>query len=263
MVLLGTCCLLVFSWLCCSSTGSSSARAGCWPCAPAVDVAAVLELRYSRPVDLASLAASIQLVPDVPLSATADGATVRLRLSQPYRASGPLVVHLGGRDQQGQPLRQVRLQWDPRPLLLGLVSSPPGTTTGVGLAQWYVAAHHPMGERHQQCTAPGGWTGRCLCRGGGSPSARRTGLWRWNNPVWCCATSPQRSRRPRHHGPCQVPQPSTATSVAATRACCCSRASAVPSWSNPPTTDRFCRSSTPAGPGDWGGWGDKINPGER
>jgi len=99
---------------------------------PAVDVAAVLELRYSRPVDLASLAASIQLVPDVPLSATADGATVRLRLSQPYRASGPLMVRLGGRDQQGQPLHQVRLQWDPRPLLLGLVSSSQGQRLELG-----------------------------------------------------------------------------------------------------------------------------------
>ena len=93
---------------------------------PAVDAAAVLELRYSRPVDPASLAASIQLVPDVPLSATTDGATVQLRLSQPYRASGPLEVSLGGQDQQGRPLPQVRFRWDPRPLLLGLVSSPQG-----------------------------------------------------------------------------------------------------------------------------------------
>ena len=93
---------------------------------PAVDAAAVLELRYSRPVDPASLAPSIQLVPDVPLSATADGATVQLRLSQPYRASGPLEVSLAGQDQQGRPLRRVHLQWDPRPLLLGLVSGPQG-----------------------------------------------------------------------------------------------------------------------------------------
>ena len=93
---------------------------------PAVDAAAVLELRYSRPVDPASLAASIQLAPDVPLSATANGATVQLRLSQPYRASGPLEVSLGGQDQQGRPLSQVRLRWDPRPLLLGLVSGPQG-----------------------------------------------------------------------------------------------------------------------------------------
>jgi len=93
---------------------------------PAVDAAAVLELRYSRPVDPASLAASIQLAPDVPLSTTADGVTVQLRLSQPYRASGPLEISLGGQDQQGRPLHRVRLRWDPRPLLLGLVSSPQG-----------------------------------------------------------------------------------------------------------------------------------------
>ncbi|MCY4360508.1 MAG: hypothetical protein OXC47_07600 [Cyanobacteria bacterium MAG APA_bin_95] len=99
---------------------------------PAVDAAAVLELRYSRPVDAASLAASVQLVPDVPLSATVDGATVQLRLTQPYRASGPLTVRLGGQDQQGQPLRQVRLRWDPRPLLVGLVSSPQGQRLELG-----------------------------------------------------------------------------------------------------------------------------------
>ena len=93
---------------------------------PAVDAAAVLELRYSRPVDPDSLAASVQLAPDVPLSITADGATVQLRLSQPYRASGPIEVSLGGQDQQGRPLHQVWLQWEPRPLLLGLVSSPQG-----------------------------------------------------------------------------------------------------------------------------------------
>ncbi|SAY39034.1 hypothetical protein, partial [Candidatus Synechococcus spongiarum] len=93
---------------------------------PAVGAAAVLELGYSRPVDPASLAASIQLAPDVPLSVTADGATVQLGLSQPYRASGPIEVSLGGQDRQGRHLRQVRLRWDPRPLLLGLVSSPQG-----------------------------------------------------------------------------------------------------------------------------------------
>ncbi|MXW39728.1 MAG: hypothetical protein F4Z75_00940 [Synechococcus sp. SB0668_bin_15] len=93
---------------------------------PAVDAAAVLELRYSRPVDPASLAASIQLTPDVPLSITADGATVQLGLSQPYRASGPVEVSVGGRDQRSRPLRRVRLRWDPRPLLLGLVSSSQG-----------------------------------------------------------------------------------------------------------------------------------------
>ena len=94
---------------------------------PVVDAPAVLELRYSRPVDLASLASSVQLVPDdVHLKTTADGATVQLRLSRPYRTNGPLTVSLGGQDQQGQPLRQVSLQWDPRPLLLGLVSSSQG-----------------------------------------------------------------------------------------------------------------------------------------
>ena len=94
---------------------------------PAMDAAAVLELRYSRPVDPASLnASSIQLAPDVPLSVTVDGATVQLGLSQAYRASGPIEVSLGGQDLQGRPLHQVRLQWDPRPLLLGLVSGSQG-----------------------------------------------------------------------------------------------------------------------------------------
>ena len=99
---------------------------------PVADAAAVLELRYSRPVDPDSLAASIQLAPDVPLSTTADGATVQLRLSQPYRASGPLMVSLGGQDQRGQPLQQVRLRWDPRPFLLGLVSSSQGQRLELG-----------------------------------------------------------------------------------------------------------------------------------
>ena len=108
---------------------------------PAVDAAAVLELRYSRPVDPASLAASIQLVPDVPFSATADGATVQLRLTRPYRASGPLTVRLGGRDPQGQPLRPVSLQWDPRPLLLALVSGPQGQRLELG---WPDGAWQPV-----------------------------------------------------------------------------------------------------------------------
>ncbi|MXX09111.1 MAG: hypothetical protein F4Z67_05700 [Synechococcus sp. SB0667_bin_8] len=108
---------------------------------PAVDASAVLELRYSRPVDPASLAASIQLAPDVPFSATADGATVHLRLSQPYRASGPLVVRLGGQDQRGQPLHRVRLRWEPRPLLLGLVSSPHGQRLELG---WPDGAWRPI-----------------------------------------------------------------------------------------------------------------------
>ena len=93
---------------------------------PAVNTAAVLELRYSRPVDLASLAESIQLMPEVPFRATADGAAVQLRLSQPYRASGPIQVSLGGQDQQGRPLHQVQVLWEPRPLLLGLVSGSNG-----------------------------------------------------------------------------------------------------------------------------------------
>ena len=108
---------------------------------PAVDASAVLELRYSRPVDPASLAASIQLAPDVPFSATADGATVHLRLSQPYRASSPLVVRLGGQDQQGQPLHRVHLRWEPRPLLLGLVSSSQGQRLELG---WPDGAWQPI-----------------------------------------------------------------------------------------------------------------------
>ena len=99
---------------------------------PAMDGAAALELRYSRPVDGSSLAPSIQLAPDVPFSATADGATIHLRLSQPYRAGSPLVVRLGGRDQQGRPLRRVQLRWEPRPLLLALVSGPQGQRLELG-----------------------------------------------------------------------------------------------------------------------------------
>ncbi|MCY4174300.1 MAG: hypothetical protein OXF25_09635 [Cyanobacteria bacterium MAG CAR3_bin_5] len=99
---------------------------------PAMDGAAALELRYSRPVDGASLAPSIRLAPEAPFSATADGATVHLRLTRPYRASGPLVVRLGGRDQQGQPLRRVQLRWEPRPLLLALVSGPRGQRLELG-----------------------------------------------------------------------------------------------------------------------------------
>ncbi len=99
---------------------------------PVPDAAAVLELRYTRPVDPASLAASIQLAPDVPFSTRADGATVQLRLSQPHRASGPLMVSLGGQDQRGHPLQQVHLRWDPRPLLLGLVSGPQGQRLELG-----------------------------------------------------------------------------------------------------------------------------------
>jgi len=99
---------------------------------PAANAAGVLELRYSRSVDADSLAASIQLEPEVPLRATAEGATVQLHLSQPYRINGPLKVTMAGQDQQGHPLSKVHFQWDPRPFVVALVSSSQGERLELG-----------------------------------------------------------------------------------------------------------------------------------
>ena len=197
---------------------------------PAMDGAAALELRYSRPVDGASLAPSIRLAPEAPFSATADGATVHLRLTQPYRAGSPLVVRLGGRDQQGQPLRRVQLRWEPRPLLLALVSGPRGQRLELGrpdgpwqpVTPWESSISNVLPLRDGRGVVYAAAVGfpqpeELVC---GGVAVRCGG-----------ATTPTPGRgagratlAPAGSGP-----PSIATSAAATPACCCSRG-----WTGPP-----------------------------
>lgn len=88
--------------------------------APASSGPAALRLRFSRPMDPASLAAS-RLEPPLAHRWLGEGDTFLLTLSPGQRPSGPLRLSLAGRDLAGVPLRPRRWLWDPRPRLLAVV----------------------------------------------------------------------------------------------------------------------------------------------
>lgn len=92
--------------------------------APASSGPAALRLRFSRPMDPASLAAS-RLDPPLAHRWLGEGDTFLLALSPGQRPRGPLRLSLAGRDRTGVPLRPRRWLWDPRPRLLAVV--PVGT----------------------------------------------------------------------------------------------------------------------------------------
>jgi hypothetical protein len=81
---------------------------------------AALRLRFSRPMDPASLAAS-RLDPPLAHRWLGEGDTVLLALAPGQRPRGPLRLSLAGRDLAGVPLRPRRWLWDPRPRLLAVV----------------------------------------------------------------------------------------------------------------------------------------------
>jgi hypothetical protein len=88
--------------------------------APASSGPAALRLRFSRPMDLASLAAS-RLDPPLAHRWLGEGDTFLLALAPGQRPQGPLRLSLAGADLAGVPLRPRRWLWDPRPRLLAVV----------------------------------------------------------------------------------------------------------------------------------------------
>ena len=93
--------------------------------APASSGPAALRLRFSRPMDPASLAAS-RLDPPLVHRWLGDGDTLLLSLAPGQRLTGPLRLTLAGRDLAGVPLPPRRWLWDPRPRLLAVVPVPGG-----------------------------------------------------------------------------------------------------------------------------------------
>ncbi|MFN6352560.1 MAG: hypothetical protein ACK40D_06745 [Cyanobacteriota bacterium] len=93
--------------------------------APASSGPAALRLRFSRPMDPASLAAS-RLDPPLAHRWLGDGDTLLLSLAPGQRLAGPLRLTLAGRDLAGVPLTPRRWLWDPRPRLLAVVPLPGG-----------------------------------------------------------------------------------------------------------------------------------------
>lgn len=87
---------------------------------------AALEVRFSRPMDRASVAAQSRLEP--PLRHRWYGADdqLLLTLEEGQRITAPLTLTLAGRDRRGLALPPQRWRWDPRPRLLAVVPVPGG-----------------------------------------------------------------------------------------------------------------------------------------
>jgi hypothetical protein len=88
--------------------------------APASSGPAALRLRFSRPMDPASLSTS-QLNPPLAHRWLGDGDTFLLSLAPGQRVQGPLRLTLAGHDLSGVPLPTRTWLWDPRPRLLAVV----------------------------------------------------------------------------------------------------------------------------------------------
>jgi hypothetical protein len=88
--------------------------------APASSGPAALRLRFSRPMDPASLSTS-RLDPPLAHRWLGDGDTFLLSLAPGQKVQGPLRLTLAGNDLTGVPLPPRRWLWDPRPRLLAVV----------------------------------------------------------------------------------------------------------------------------------------------
>ena len=82
---------------------------------------AALSLRFSRPMDRASLAEHSRLQPPLPHQWLGSGNPLRLLLAANQPIQGALQLLISGADQRGLALRPQRWSWDPRPRLLGVV----------------------------------------------------------------------------------------------------------------------------------------------
>lgn len=79
---------------------------------------AALDLRFSRPMRRASLAARSRLEPPLAHRWLGGDTLLRLLLQPGQVVRGPLSLELAGSDRRGLPLPAQRWHWDPRPLLL-------------------------------------------------------------------------------------------------------------------------------------------------
>ena len=82
---------------------------------------AALSLRFSRPMDRASLAEHSRLQPPLPHQWLGSGNPLRLLLAANQPIQGALQLLISGADQRGLALRPQRWSWDPRPRLLAVV----------------------------------------------------------------------------------------------------------------------------------------------
>jgi len=85
-----------------------------------------LELRFSRPMDRASVATASRIDPPVAARWLASGSGLKLSLNPGVRLNRPLQLDLAGRDRRGQPLPRSRWLWDPRPRIVAVVPVPGG-----------------------------------------------------------------------------------------------------------------------------------------
>ena len=87
---------------------------------------AALSLRFSRPMDRASLAALSTLLPADPHQWLGSGHVLRLLLTSQQPISSAITLVIAGQDQRGLPLPPQRWRWDPRPRLLAVVPTGQG-----------------------------------------------------------------------------------------------------------------------------------------
>ena len=79
---------------------------------------AAVELKFSRPMDGASLQANLQLPANQPHELLGEGNRWRLQLSGSTPISKPLTLQIAGVDQRGNALEPSQWRWEPRPVLL-------------------------------------------------------------------------------------------------------------------------------------------------
>lgn len=87
---------------------------------------AALNLRFSRPMQRASLERASALKPPLAWRWLGEGNPLRLLLRSGQTIPGPLTLLLAGVDRRNLPLPRQRWHWDPRPRLLAVVTVPGG-----------------------------------------------------------------------------------------------------------------------------------------
>ena len=90
--------------------------------APASSGPAALDLRFSRPMQNASVARDSRLTPPLPHQWLGDGTPLRLLLGSGQTVAEPLGLEVAGQDRRGLALAPQRWRWDPRPRLLAVVA---------------------------------------------------------------------------------------------------------------------------------------------
>ena len=84
---------------------------------------AALSLRFSRPMNRASLAKHSRLQPPLPHQWLGDDNPLRLLLAANQPINGAIAMLIRGADRRGLAMRPQRWSWDPRPRLLAVVPS--------------------------------------------------------------------------------------------------------------------------------------------